>query len=460
MTASLKKILAASRCLSATTDVPLIEDESRLDVVGSLGNPKARSLWGEIARSEREWVPFCAVKFYYQIDNDEIDIHDVAAETIESEILVQISKKSAEKSCFFTADGFIKHLDRSRILQFCNYQVVECASGFRTLAFSVQEWAEEATAETRGAENLTEPLIDARRLVKDLSTGSLVPDDCRKWLLVNQPGEICATFQRWRLFAQRALLCSLATEVNGDSATVELTFQGPVKRTLSFSSTADEIAIDAFYQLTECARWVLLPERERELRHTLLANEFARHGIGSRTYGELISEHARSVLEAARLSYRAHVLGQSKETLKSISDLRKAVADEIGKVAEQTRALSVTLWADFTVALAVIALRYFAFARTDLPIPQSARLFIGLVGVYLITHVAIRIWSNWQNFLALDETIRIWHSRIYSFLTQSEFEDLVKNPIDRTKETYSVTAVYVGLMYVILSVFVLAFALA
>ena len=134
-------------------------------------------------------------------------------------------------------------------------------------------------------------------------------------------------------------------------------------------------------------------------------------------------------------TYAFGVQQQSRETLKALSDLRKAVLDEAAKLTDITRGLVAA------VAGAVLGGVGLMVARVALPntgvFVRSAALLLGLV---LVLHVIGTIISG-AMFVDFQKSLRKqWRSRLYAFLGDTDYKTLVTNPVAKAEKAFWVSA--------------------
>jgi hypothetical protein len=140
-------------------------------------------------------------------------------------------------------------------------------------------------------------------------------------------------------------------------------------------------------------------------------------------------------LEGARIAYQFGVTEQSKDTLKALSDLRKAVSDEAAKLSETTRSLGAAVVGAVFGNIALIVAR--------LTLPANAQ-FVGaaavLLGLVLTIYVGATIGSGVQ-FLRIQRDLRRdWKDRLYRFLSTEEYQAMVNRPAERAERSFKIAA--------------------
>lgn len=284
---------------------------------------------------------------------------------------------------------------------------------------------------------------DPRKVVRPLGPyGDGEADLCR-WLLVdpngwsseNDPGGLV-----WRRQAGLALAKALANEIEPDG---RLLFRGPPVSRFTLDSAVD-LDDDGFIALQRAADWAYRNRPEVENRHGLLTAEIARAGLRDSDLTGL-SEVASSALEGARIAYGFGVQQQSRDTLKALSDLRRAVLDETAKVSEITRALAGAVAGAVFGGIGVIVAR--------LTLPANA-VFVGpaalLLGVVLVLYVGATVLSG-THFLMQQRGLReLWKPKLYNFLTETEYKALVSKPVKDAEIAFWIASGLGGLMTVLL----------
>lgn len=268
-----------------------------------------------------------------------------------------------------------------------------------------------------------EPPPEPSRVVRHLSDGT-APEPIGRWLLRHPEQDVGGPLlSSWRELACRALSMALAQEVERDG---RLLFRGPPP-TRFRADGASRIEVCSLASLQRAVGWVYENPRELENRHGLMAAEIARTALRDGDLRDLAGV-STGALEGARIAYGFGVSQQSRDALKTLSDLRKAVADETGKLSDATRSLAaaVTTSAVGNVGLVIARL---TLAR-DSTFVSAAAVVIGLA---LTIYVGVVIASGWH-FLTIQRDLRNdWRERLYRFLGDHEYDRMVTNPVTRAE---------------------------
>jgi hypothetical protein len=132
-----------------------------------------------------------------------------------------------------------------------------------------------------------------------------------------------------------------------------------------------------------------------------------------------------------------------RDTLKVLSDLRKAVTEETAKLSDMGRQLTAAVAAAVATGIGLIAARIATNAPAAL---------IALVMVVVALYVATVIVSGMQ-FMSLQRQLREdWQHRLYRFLPSNDYERMVVKPTQRAERTFACTAGLGGATVVVLTV--------
>ena len=278
-----------------------------------------------------------------------------------------------------------------------------------------------------------------RELVREYGSERRVPFDIGYWTL-----RLGATEELWRepafcIFAQlstKNMLLSLATEVKDDGG---LFFRGPPHLYLPHpdANTSAELDIVAYNELRAAVVWVYENSKESEQRHILLASELARHGSGSRQTAIFFREVGASALDGARLAYQLSLSDLSREAIKAQADIRKAVADDIAKVAENSRQVATSVVAALTTCIGLIV------ARMSTTAPVWTLQIISLI---VLVYVLISILSGWYYINIQKEMRKTWRARLYRFIPDDDYRFMVSEPADKSEFMFQMVSIVGGLV--------------
>jgi len=278
--------------------------------------------------------------------------------------------------------------------------------------------------------------IRVRRVVREIANAPVLPEDLRIWLLREPEDGVFAegAFGVWAEFSARHLARAVSNEVETPDL---LLFRGPPVLRLELNDQLlGDLKERGFRALQTAAIWIFESTRELDTRHDFFAAEVPRHAPPRAIAGKVLAAVAESALEGAKIAYQLHLSQVSRDSLKAMSDLRKAVADETGKLAESTRAVVGAVAAAALGGVGLIA------ARLTLKAPQWPAVLLALA---LSLHVAAVLWAGCR-FLEVQRDLRgTWRARLYAFLPESDFRVLVSDPVRKAEGAFVRAAVLGGL---------------
>jgi len=282
------------------------------------------------------------------------------------------------------------------------------------------------------------PAKVVRLLGRDVSV-----NDLGRWLLREPALSVAgAAAFPWRVRAASWLLRALAQEIEPDG---KLLFRGPPSARF-FVTDREEMAPSYFAAVQSVTGWVYESDRELENRHGLLAAEIARTSIrdgGEQDLACILSP----ALEGARIAYNFGITQQSRDTLRSLGDLRKTVSDDAAKLSDTTRTLAVAVIGAVFGNISLIV------ARVTLPekstfVGQAALLLGVIITIYVLATVGIGC-----HYISVQRGLRReWKSRLYRFLSDDDYSRLVDKPVRRAEVAFWISSI-VGIVLAVLLLF-------
>lgn len=315
---------------------------------------------------------------------------------------------------------------------------VACATKcFSTESFVVTPWEEDIQGYT--ADSRKSPT----RLVRADGGDAVVPQDIRPYLLVENDFDAVSwedpIFIIWLSAALRALPSCLASDVF--SASGEIEFRGKPRLRLknNMEDFSGKLTLAGFKNLQSAARWVYDVERESELRHSLLTQEVSRLVPLPLEENLLtaVEKHLGVALEGARIAYEFGLQEMSKDALKGLSELRKAIVDETQKTLDSTRQLLLGVAGATFYALGLIAARMVSKVEPWLINAMAVVGFLYVISVILVNSRALNQQRDMRGQ---------WRNKLYRYLTSDEYLQLVDAPVQRS-ETIFETAMWAALFF-------------
>ncbi|MDX2385091.1 hypothetical protein GOD60_13950 [Sinorhizobium medicae] len=262
-----------------------------------------------------------------------------------------------------------------------------------------------------------------------------------RWLLVDSEANVSDwALAPWRSKAVSRLLTAIAHEVEPSG---ELLFRGPPPARF-IDAHADSVSALQFAAIQRAVRWAYENERELENRHGLLAAEIARTSLRNGQLVELAStlEHA---LEGAKIAYNFGVTQQSKDTLRALTDLRKAISDDTAKLSEVTRSISTAVVGAVFANIGVIIARLTISPKTQY-VGVAALILAGVLAIYVMSMII----SGYHYVSIQRQLRRDWKEKLYRFLPPDEYKKMVEDPASRAESGFKISAL-AGVVMIILS---------
>lgn len=420
------------------------ETQHRLDVRGQLDQAGIQG-WADVQAS----LPILGVTSLDAIDSlgELVDFAAASSSLIGDELRIQVHKVHGSTTAFcLTPDGVAAVFSdlevSSHIKQVwvaCNFDPVV------TESCRIDPWTCDSAEVPESDDDVRAP--DPRRLVKDF-IGGRVPKSVFPYILTSDVGTPSQVYEKWRELAVVRLLHSLVNEIfaaDGEKLVVTGTRPRTVDGMLK-APYSDRL----FKAVTEAARWVYASGRDVDTRFALFTYEISREWPDALTAQEGFAERGEHALEAAKTAFRAHVQETSKDTLKSLGDLRKTLSEEVTKVVSQTRDLLGTMWKDFMIA-ATAFLGRVVLLGTDKPLVNPAPLQALLIGtaIFLFFSLCLSLRAN-AKFMEISEMSRAeWRKKLYGFMNDEDFEKLSDLPLKESTRTYKHMTCWVIVAYVV-----------
>ncbi|RST85243.1 hypothetical protein EJC49_16710 [Aquibium carbonis] len=369
----------------------------------------------------------------------EVDLANGDVSSIEGEaVAVRLTKKVEAQTAFFiTRMGFEAALgDAEFMLAARKVWIAEDFLPFATIACVYVPWGSATDQKP-----LEEIFDSPRRLVRDESY-QLVPIDIRPWYLIVPGDDTSGVFAAWKEAAVRNLIFCLPTEIRTSDASRKVVLKGA--RSVFADVDLSKPQARLFDVITEAVRWVYDQRRDTETKFHLLNNHLALYWPENTKWPMGLTGVLDQALASAREAFAFHLQDDSKEALKSLGDLRKALQDEVARSQTATRDLLSALWRDAAIAGAAFALRS---ATTNSSVVKIASLSAAAL---LFASLLTTVLSNWRFDVLAKQVRSQWRQRLYAFMSDDQWGELVTRPISRARWVYRASIVPVMAVYVVL----------
>lgn len=302
-------------------------------------------------------------------------------------------------------------------------RVVEATASFQTEALTVSSCEESA-----GELGWNEPRRSPTKLVKCIGSCSSLPKDVRPYLLKDTSPTPWGdkAFSAWVQVATSKLMCSLASEVHAETSILE--FNGPPRLVLSAAKEASpsRLGTEGFLSLQAATKWIYELDREAETRHRLFSIEFSRSVHSEDDVSTAFRQATSVALEGARIAHSFGLSEMSKDALKAMTDLRKAVTEETAKLSEAMRQLSLSVAGALFYGLALIAAK---LASVVNPLLLDAMAAVGAL------YVGVIVFVNYKHLVQQRDQRARWRDRFYRFLRTDDYQAMVGEPLAKAEES-------------------------
>ncbi|MDB5606395.1 MAG: hypothetical protein JWP25_3295 [Bradyrhizobium sp.] len=313
------------------------------------------------------------------------------------------------------------------------WEIATLATPFATMSTNFLPWG--STSIFSPAPSTKGP----RQLVKDHNIPPKVPSDIRVWMPRAPASEQLwadRVFQSFADLSAQALMRALAGEIKNDGG---LVFKGPPHTQLDapHRGAANDLKLNGYNDLRAAAAWVYENGNEAEQRHGLFTAEFGRTHPSDAGAAAVFARIVANVLEGARLAYQLSLSDLTREAIKAQGDLRKAVADDTAKLADNTRQVVTAVAAALATCVGLVA------AKIGTTTPHWA---LQIVAVVAAVYVAAIVISGWI-FMGVQQDMRSkWRSRLYRFVPDPDYKAMVLDPAKRAEAMFVVAAIAGGIV--------------
>lgn len=289
--------------------------------------------------------------------------------------------------------------------------------------------------------------VPAIKFVKPLGKEGqgLLPKNILSWILNKELENFSE--ESWIYPSGVKLLFTLSSEFSVDDFVVDLYFRGEQHIHIKLPIN-EPIIINNYKVILESAKWIYLENKDIDSRHTIFNHQISLTAISKNTSADDFFSKLKDALENSELAYRYYLRSSGKELTKILIDLNKTLFDYTNKIRENTTGLVNSMWKDFTTVLGLLFLKY-ALQKPNLPDVFFDSLSIGLcfylaISIFLNARLGFWFYSNIKN------TINDWRYRIYSYLSDDQYEKLVENPLEKAHGKYQTTFWVILFLYILL----------
>lgn len=432
MTLILRKINEAIE--ASRTDKNLLIDEDIHDYTGKLFlsgimDQNALDKWSEVFDLKPEWLDIDFV----DDSHDSIIPSQALAGTLNSITLT--FPTSLEARHILTYEGWNIFLHNDQLLS--KVKVVHLAfidDCFETHGFCVKKW-DELPIEEINNNNQSQIPPSVKAIIKCYSSDFMPSEKINCWILKSLGNKSCKAYVLWQLFSCRELIKCFSNELyKTDCEMIGLSGKPP--RKLIFGDAAN--CISEFYLIQETGKWVFFEGEEIELKHTFLSNELAREWPENINFCDGIRTKLSPALESARLLYKAHIRTSSKETIKSLGELRKSLGDDTQKIIQHSKDLSSSMWKDVALTISTIIIKYTLDATKAITLHNIYSWVFFAVAVYIIGSQSINLYINHRFIKLLENNREIWRKKLYGFLEENDYIELADKPIKQAYKSYNI----------------------
>ncbi|MHA1057140.1 hypothetical protein [Enterobacter mori] len=447
MTSILEKIARAIDCSRQDPHIIITEDDqggTRKLFISAVMDSATLQRWDEVISSPASPMKITCIDRYRDI------IRPHEGEPGEKYTIIIIHDHIPGTLRLFTPEGWRTLLLQDSRFSSCHtIRLLFTQDSFTTAGCQVGPW--ETMEETASESNpLPESSVPPKSIVRCYASDFLPPETVLPWILATKVCPASEAFHLWKIHACRELLKCFVNELfAADQKRVGLSGKPP--RKIEFG--CEETALPAFEVIQETARWLFLEGNEAELKHTFLSCELAREWPDGLTYCQGAVSRLSQALESARLLYKAHVRTGGKETLKSLGELRKALAEDTHKVVQQSRELSASLWKDITLVISTLIIKYTLDATRATGLHMVYAMVFFAVALYILLSHCISVYINQQSFALLEQNRNAWRTRLYGFLDDNDYHALATTPIRAALASYQRVRWFTFMIVLVLAVF-------
>lgn len=368
------------------------------------------------------------------------EFSEISIDAVANEDVTLVIKKPVGGRVFFASlAGFSAALEDKALTLASELLVLNFFTGFKTKGFSVLSWDGEPLPGLPCLEPKSDAIDPRKGVVRDL-TGTTVPADPYRWILIGDDGS-GEPWNIWKFLAAKNLATLLVSDVWKEDTT-KVSLNGARKRTFSLGERCQDDK--AYAKICQAADWILV-KQDTEARHEVLVRRLSAivrdsHSNGDLEWLTVLPEYLQEALDGARLDHRAYVRSKSAETVKAMADLRKAVGEDVSRIVDRVHRLST----GFVIGLAALATGL-GVRLTLLSSQKNTWAAAGIIFCFVllaITWSSIIIQHHVSSKSLVNElrNMRRWHKNIHIALTRSDYRELALHPVLDAIRLYKKTA--------------------
>lgn len=409
-----------------------------------LDDPALRAEWLTLRSEPPLFIGKVAIT---EVDDDiELDEHAPAEPGGVYRITIQTPTVAGQLRLFLSASlaGWMDQTAEVDVVMIADMGPEET---FATRRARFQLW----TTEEPEAFAPSEPAPDPRAFCSDFTGAHQTPSDIRPWLVRSAPVRQGDAWAIWTKASSRKLMAAISDRVSNGNHGPLYHFSGPPACTLSLTDV-EVAALNP--ELQAAAEWIFLEGRDADTRHLFMAAEWARtHRAGT---ADLLGKGS---LASAMAAWAAYAKSGSKETLKALTELRKAVADEGQKAAQRAQDMAGAMWKDVAIASVPFVLKILPDA-SKLTSQRLAGMFALIAAAFLIFSFGIQVYINSRYFRTQAAARGVWKRALNTVLTPDEVEEFSETPIQTGVADYERVRLAIGIVYAALVTALLVYASA
>ncbi|MCR9134208.1 MAG: hypothetical protein NXI08_16700 [bacterium] len=288
--------------------------------------------------------------------------------------------------------------------------------------------------------------LNAVKYVKGLNEEaiSVLPKDVLCWIVEDDSVKDSPSF--WIKSCLPKVIPLLSNEFEKDDSLLKLLFTGR-KNTQIVIDLKEKISNSEYKTINSAAKWVYHDGRDIDTRHSIFVNQVSNIVSTPEINLKNICIKFAEALKNSELAYKYHLREESKELNELLISLNNTLFEYSNKIRKNTTDLINSMWKDLTTILGFLILRY-AIKK-----PELSDQFFRYVGVGLVIYLIFSFYLNsnlgFWFYRNLKDSINQWKGRIYGYLDDNQFNELIIGPLKKAQNKYRNTFLIVLLFYLV-----------